>query len=90
MKKYLLALSAFLTPFLTFSQEQTLSQKIDTVFSEYTGWFVEFIFYEIRKKHKINHLLLLGNNGGGAPVNGFQRPMLVASIPAARITARSP
>ncbi len=47
MKKYLLALSVFLTPFLTFSQEQTLSQKIDTVFSDYTGWFVEFIFYEI-------------------------------------------
>src|SRR5690606_1998772 len=47
MKKYLLTLTGFLFPFLAFSQDQTLSEKIDTVFSDYTGWFVEFIFYEI-------------------------------------------
>lgn len=47
MKKYLLSLSAFLIPIITFAQEQTTSQKIDTIFRDYTGWFVEGIFYEI-------------------------------------------
>lgn len=47
MKKYLLSLSAFLIPIITFAQEQTASDKIDTIFRDYTGWFVEGIFYEI-------------------------------------------
>lgn len=47
MKKYLLSLFAFLIPFFTFAQEPTISEKIDTTFRNYTGWFVEFIFYEI-------------------------------------------
>lgn len=46
MKKILLSISAFIFPVLMFSQEST-SQKIDTVFKDYTGWFVEAIFYEI-------------------------------------------
>src|SRR5690554_8070241 len=47
MKKNLLSLLAFLIPILTFAQEQTASDKIDTIFRDYTGWFVEGIFYEI-------------------------------------------
>ena len=37
-----------------------------------------------------SHLLLFANNGGGSPLNGFQRLMLFAVIPDARITALSP
>lgn len=47
MKKYLLSLTTFFIPIITFAQEQTTSQKIDTIFRDYTGWFVEGIFYEI-------------------------------------------
>ena len=47
MKKYLLSLSAFLIPIITFAQELSTAEKIDKVFSDYTGWFVEGIFYEI-------------------------------------------
>jgi AGCS family alanine or glycine:cation symporter len=46
MKKYLLSLFALVLPILTFAQEST-SEKIDSAFKEYTGWFVEGIFYEI-------------------------------------------
>jgi len=46
MKKYLLSLLAVLLPVLTFAQEST-SEKIDAIFTKYTGWFVELIFYEI-------------------------------------------
>lgn len=46
MKKILLGIFALISPFLIFSQEST-SQKIDTIFKDYTGWFVEAIFYEI-------------------------------------------
>ena len=46
MKNKLLLLS-LLTPFLTFAQEQSTSEKIDTVFRSYTGWFVDAIFYSI-------------------------------------------
>ena len=46
MKKILLSIFALISPFLIFSQEST-SQKIDTIFKDYTGWFVEAIFYEI-------------------------------------------
>ncbi|MBD0824336.1 alanine/glycine:cation symporter family protein [Aestuariibaculum marinum] len=46
MKRYLLSLFTLLLPILTFAQEST-SEKFDRVFKEYTGWFVEGIFYEI-------------------------------------------
>ncbi|QDO92531.1 alanine:cation symporter family protein [Formosa sediminum] len=46
MKKYLLSISTLLLPILTFAQ-QTTSEKIDVVFKQYTGWFVDAIFYEI-------------------------------------------
>lgn len=47
MKKYLLSLFTFIFPLLTFAQNPTLSERIDSVFKEYTTWFVEGIFYEI-------------------------------------------
>ncbi len=50
MKKYLLSLFTFIIPFLTFAQdatEQGLDQKIDQVFGNATGWFVNIIFYQI-------------------------------------------
>ncbi|GAA4292269.1 alanine/glycine:cation symporter family protein [Aestuariibaculum suncheonense] len=46
MKRYLLSLFTLVFPFITFAQEST-SEKFDRVFKEYTGWFVEGIFYEI-------------------------------------------
>ncbi len=47
MKKFLLSLVALLSPFLLLAQEASTSEKIDAVFSDYTGWFVRAIFYEI-------------------------------------------
>ncbi|MDO6760175.1 alanine/glycine:cation symporter family protein [Tamlana sp. 2_MG-2023] len=46
MKKYLLSILTTITPLLIFAQEST-SEKIDRIFKEYTGWFVDAIFYEI-------------------------------------------
>jgi len=46
MKKYLLSFFALISPFLIFAQEST-SETIDRVFKQYTGWFVDAIFYEI-------------------------------------------
>jgi len=46
MKKYLLTIFTLVFPFLTFAQETT-SESIDRVFKDYTGWFVDAIFYEI-------------------------------------------
>ncbi|NNC45091.1 MAG: sodium:alanine symporter family protein, partial [Winogradskyella sp.] len=46
MKKYLLSIVAILIPFITIAQETT-SEKVDAVFKDYTGWFVDAIFYEI-------------------------------------------
>ncbi|MEY8847553.1 alanine/glycine:cation symporter family protein [Psychroserpens sp. XS_ASV72] len=46
MKKYLLSFFAVILPIITFAQ-QTTSEKIDEVFTDYTGWFVDAIFYEI-------------------------------------------
>lgn len=46
MKKYLLSIFTLILPILTFAQETT-SESIDRVFKDYTGWFVEAIFYEI-------------------------------------------
>jgi AGCS family alanine or glycine:cation symporter len=47
MKKYLLSLLTFIFPIFTFAQNPTLSERIDSVFKDYTTWFVEGIFYEI-------------------------------------------
>ena len=46
MKKYYLLLITLITPFLIFAQKTT-SEKIDETFKDYTGWFVDGIFYEI-------------------------------------------
>ncbi|MFB9054872.1 alanine/glycine:cation symporter family protein [Formosa undariae] len=46
MKKYLLSIFTITLPILTFAQ-QTTSEKIDVIFKDYTGWFVDAIFYEI-------------------------------------------
>jgi AGCS family alanine or glycine:cation symporter len=45
MKKKLLSLLLLAIPMITFAQSTT--DKIDTIFKEYTGWFVDAIFYEI-------------------------------------------
>ena len=47
MKKYLLTFILFITPLLNFGQELSTSEQIDITFKKYTGWFVDFIFYEI-------------------------------------------
>jgi len=47
MKKYLLSILTFILPFLTFAQEVGIDQKIDQAFGDATGWFVNFIFYQI-------------------------------------------
>lgn len=50
MKKYLLSLFAILLPLLTFAQdaaEKGLDKQIDEAFGSATGWFVNFIFYQI-------------------------------------------
>lgn len=47
MKKYLLTLITFLIPIITFAQDTTASEQVDTIFQKYTGWFVDLIFYEI-------------------------------------------
>lgn len=50
MKKLLLLLFTLLNPLFTFaqgSQEIGLDEKIDQAFGNATGWFVEFIFYQI-------------------------------------------
>ncbi|WP_274475999.1 alanine/glycine:cation symporter family protein [Mangrovimonas aestuarii] len=46
MKKYLLSIFTLILPILSFGQESA-SEKFDRIFKEYTGWFVEGIFYEI-------------------------------------------
>lgn len=46
MKYRLLSLLSLMLPALSFAQEST-SEKIDAVFSKYTSWFVDAIFYEI-------------------------------------------
>ncbi|WP_027418928.1 alanine/glycine:cation symporter family protein [Crocinitomix catalasitica] len=46
MHKIILTLLSFL-PFINFAAEEGVDQKIDRLFGDYTGWFVEFIFYQI-------------------------------------------
>ncbi len=50
MNKKLLTIISLIVPMLTFAQEtvdQGLDEKIDQVFGSATGWFVDFIFYQI-------------------------------------------
>lgn len=47
MYKRLVALFFLVVPFLTYSQEKGVDQQIDEIFGSATGWFVEFIFYQI-------------------------------------------
>lgn len=47
MYKKLLVLLFSLLPILTFAQEKGLDQQIDETFGNATGWFVNFIFYQI-------------------------------------------
>jgi AGCS family alanine or glycine:cation symporter len=47
MKKKLFSFLFLVIPFLTFAQEQSMSDKIDATFKAYTQWFVDGIFYAI-------------------------------------------
>ena len=47
MKKYLLSLLVTIFPLFSYAQEVSTASKIDTIFKDYTGWFVELIFYEL-------------------------------------------
>ena len=47
MKKFLLTLFTLIIPIFTFAQTPSVSDRIDSVFQNYTSWFVELIFYEI-------------------------------------------
>ncbi len=47
MKKRLLSIFTLILPILTFAQEVGIDQKIDQAFGDATGWFVNFIFYQI-------------------------------------------
>ncbi len=47
MKKKLLTILTLIIPVLTFAQEKGFDKKIDQVFGDATGWFVELIFYKI-------------------------------------------
>ena len=52
MKKLLLLFFAFV-PFLNYAAEQGVDEKIDKVFGDATGWFVQGIFYAIPFTDKI-------------------------------------
>lgn len=50
MNKKLLTIISFIVPILTFAQETVekgLDERIDQAFGNATGWFVNFIFYQI-------------------------------------------
>ena len=54
MKYKLLSIFTLFLPFITFSQEVGLDQKIDQAFGDATGWFVNLIFYQIPFGENIN------------------------------------
>ena len=60
MKKPLLFIFTLVLPLLTFAQQST-SEKIDSIFKDYTGWFVDAIFYEIpfSEQYKIPWVLIV-------------------------------
>lgn len=47
MRKKFLSILIILIPFLSFAQENGMDQQIDQAFGKATGWFVNFIFYQI-------------------------------------------
>ncbi|WP_289045091.1 alanine/glycine:cation symporter family protein [uncultured Olleya sp.] len=48
MKKYLLSIFTLIFPLLNFAQDEVgIDQMIDKKFGDATGWFVDFIFYQI-------------------------------------------
>lgn len=47
MYKKFLTIISLIVPVLTFAQEKGLDQQIDEAFGNATGWFVNFIFYQI-------------------------------------------
>ena len=70
MKKYLLSLFALLLPLLNFAQETQeagIDQKIDEAFGDATGWFVNFIFYQI-------------DFGGGVKVFWVLFPLIIGAL----------
>ncbi len=56
MKRILLSITALILPFITVAQEAAekgLDEKINEVFANYTGWFVNAIFYQIPITEKV-------------------------------------
>lgn len=47
MKKFLLLFTTLFISFITFSQGAPDFNNLDAIFKDYTGWFVNLIFYEI-------------------------------------------
>jgi len=47
MKKKILSMLFLVIPFLSFAQNGGIDQQIDKIFGNATGWFVNFIFYQI-------------------------------------------
>src|SRR5699024_3488339 len=47
MKKVFLTLLTVLFPIFTFAENLSLSDKVNHLFKEYTGWFNDAIFYKI-------------------------------------------
>lgn len=47
MRKKILSLVILIMPLLSFSQVDGIDQQIDETFGNATGWFVDFIFYQI-------------------------------------------
>jgi len=70
MKKYLLSLFALILPLLNFAQEAQemgIDEKIDKAFGDATGWFVNFIFYQI-------------DFGGGVKVFWVLFPLILGAL----------
>lgn len=70
MKKYLLSIFAILLPLLNFAQEVQetgIDEKIDQAFGSATGWFVNFIFYQI-------------DFGGGVKVFWVLFPLIIGAL----------
>ncbi len=67
MNKKLTAILLGLLPMLTFAQEKGLDQKIDEAFGNATGWFVNFIFYQI-------------DFGGGVKVFWVLFPLILGAL----------
>lgn len=67
MKKKLLSLLFLIVPILTFAQEKGIDQQIDQAFGNATGWFVNFIFYQI-------------DFGGGVKVFWVLFPLIIGAL----------